>query len=136
MNLSSQQAIQALKAGEARAQELNEPSSLAIVDAGGNLIAFLRTENATFGTAEIAINKAYTSSAFKVRTADLYADAQPGGEIYGLQNTAARPFVVFGGGVPVFVNGQLICSVGVSGGPVSADVQISDAMAISISSSF
>lgn len=124
MTLQSELIFQALKIGKAKVEELREPSSLAIVDPGGNLAAFIRTENAGFGAAEVAINKAYTPSAFKIRTADIYVDAQPGEEIYGFQNTNYRPFVVFGGGVPVFVGGQLACSVGVSGGPIDADVAI------------
>ncbi|MDD1963805.1 heme-binding protein [Pseudomonas putida] len=132
MHLTSQIAQAAIKAGEQKVQELNEPSCLSIVDAGGNLIAFLRTDAAAFGLGDLATNKAYTAAALKVSTADLYSDAQPGGEVFGIQGAATRPFVVFGGGIPVRWQGDVIAAVGVSGGPVEADVAIATAMVDSI----
>ncbi|WP_292325473.1 heme-binding protein [Mesorhizobium sp.] len=110
--------------------DLNEPSSLAVVDQGGNLVAFARSDNAGFGTTDVAINKAYTAAAFKSATADLYAEAQPGGEIFGISNAGGvRPFVIFGGGVPIMRGRNCVGAVGVSGGPIVADLAISRAMA-------
>ncbi|NWD25699.1 heme-binding protein [Pseudomonas yamanorum] len=135
MLLTSQIAYTALSVGNAKVDELQEPSCLAVVDAGGNLIAFLRTHNAAFGVADLAINKAYTASALKVATSELYSGAQPGGEIFGITHAAGRPFVVFGGGLPIVHQGNVIGAVGVSGGPVSADLEIAGAMLSSIHSS-
>ena len=125
--------MKALQAGISKVNELEEPTCLAVVDAGGNLVAFLRSENATFGTAEIAINKAYTASAFRLDTAELGPVVQPGAEIFGLLGQA-RPFIPFGGGLPVFRDGQHVGAVGASGGPVSADVAIAKAMVASLDS--
>lgn len=102
---------------------------MCVVDAGGNLLGLLRSDGAPFGVTDVAINKAYTSVAFQCSTADLYNDSQPGGEIFGLETSGgSRPFVTFGGGVPLVVDGVCIGAVGVSGGPVSADVEIAAAM--------
>lgn len=127
--MTQELALAALKVGLDKATELGEPSSVAIVDAGGNLTAFARSDDATFGVGEIAINKAYTAAAFQCRTEDLYQDAQPGGETYGVEVSGrGRPFVVFGGGAPIRRDGVIVGAVGVSGGPVAADVKIADAM--------
>jgi uncharacterized protein GlcG (DUF336 family) len=128
-HISQGAALRAINAGLAKAAELNEPSSVAVVDAGGNLLAFARSDESAFGTIEIAISKAYTSASFKVRCDDLLADSQPGGECYGLLTAnTGRPYVVFGGGIPIMANGKCIGAVGVSGGPVKADVAIAEAM--------
>ena len=127
--ITEEQALTALKVGLTKAAELGEPSCVSIVDAGGNLVAFARSDAAAFGVAEIAINKAYTSAALRCRTEGLYQDAQPGGEAFGLAVAGrGRPFVVFGGGAPVRRAGVVVGAVGVSGGPVAADIQIADAM--------
>lgn len=100
---------------------------MAVVDEGGNLIAFARSDGAAFGTAEVAINKVYTAAAFRCSTADLYASVQPGGEIFGLVGQR-QPFVYFGGGLPITIGDQFVGAVGVSGGPVTADELIAGAM--------
>lgn len=122
-------ALAALKVGLDKAAELGEPSCVAIVDTGGHLTAFARSNDAAFGLGEIAINKAFTAAALRCRTEDLYQDAQPGGETYGVEVAGrGRPFVLFGGGAPVRRDGLIVGAVGVSGGPVAADVKIADAM--------
>ena len=121
-------ALKAINAGVAKARELDQRSSLVIVDAGGNLVAMIRVDDAAFGTIEIAHNKAFTSAALRAPS-DRWMDlVQPGAVLYGLERSCARPFVVFGGGLPVHDNEQVVGAVGVSGGPVEADVAIARAM--------
>ncbi|WP_218135090.1 GlcG/HbpS family heme-binding protein [Parasphingopyxis algicola] len=131
--ITMEQAMAALRAGLAKASDLNEPSCMAVVDAGGNLMAFARSDGAMHGTIELAINKAFTASAFGIPTADLGADVQPGGEIFGLESIRTRgSFVAFGGGLPIVENDLCIGAVGVSGGPVSVDNEIAAAMRAAI----
>ncbi|KAI9733952.1 MAG: hypothetical protein M1834_002609 [Cirrosporium novae-zelandiae] len=67
----------------------------------------------------LLFNGAYT-------TADLYPLAQPGGPAYGIEETNGV-LVVFGGGLPIFVDGYFIGSVGVSGGTSAQDVTVATA---------
>ncbi len=121
--------LAALKAGLDKASELAEPSCVAILDAGGNMVAFAKSDGATFGVGDLAINKAYTAAAFQCKTEDLYEDSQPGGPFYGIEVTSnSRPYVLFGGGIPVMRNGSCVGAVGVSGGPVAADTAIAGVM--------
>lgn len=121
-------AMVALQAGIQKAKELDQRSSLSIVDVGGHLVAFARVEDAAFGTIEIANNKAYTAAALRKSSDTWMSLSQPGQELYGIERSCARPFVVFGGGLPVTVNGNVVGGVGVSGGPEEADVAIAEAM--------
>jgi len=130
--ISHEVAMKALDAGAAKARELGEPSSLAIVDAGGNLLAFLRVDDAALATVEIAQNKAYTSVALRSPSGDWMDISQPGAALYALERSTAKPYVIFGGGLPVADNGTVIGAVGVSGGPVDADVAIAQVMVSAI----
>ncbi len=95
------------------------------------------------GSREIAIAKAGTANDFSnsglpLSTANLYAPTQPGGSLYGLNNS--NPFVptelslatpaigttpggiiTFGGGVALYANGHVIGALGVSGDSSCAD---------------
>jgi uncharacterized protein GlcG (DUF336 family) len=54
---------------EAKAWSIGCPVNIAVVDAGGNLVAHVRMDNARIGATEIAINKAWTARAFDMETA-------------------------------------------------------------------
>lgn len=69
-----------------------------------------------------------------IPSADLYAGAQPGGPIYGIEETNGG-LVVFGGGLPIYYSGVLIGAIGVSGGTVAQDVKVATAGVMALSSS-
>lgn len=125
--LSADMAQAAIQAAAKRAGEIGVPMSIAVIDAGRALVAFLRMDKALLGSIEIAQAKAYTARTVDSRTADLMAAVQPGGPFYGLEVSHRQPFVVFGGGVPVTVNGVVIGAIGVSGGSAEQDVDVAEA---------
>lgn len=127
--LTSAEVMAMLRVGLEKATELNEPSSIAVVDQGGNIAGFARSDDAMFGTAEIALTKAYTAAAFKMPNGDLANDVQPGGEIYNVEVAGrGRTFTAIAGGFPLMRGGKCIGAVGVSGGPVARDVAIAESM--------
>lgn len=127
--LTHELAQKALAVGIAKCREMNEPSALAIVDAGGYLIAFLRVDDAAISTLKIAQSKAYTAVCLRAPTHKWMDLIQPGGPLFGLEHTSAGlPYVFFGGGLPVMSNGEVIGAVGVSGGPAEADIEIGKEM--------
>ncbi|CAI8948971.1 DNA polymerase III subunit delta' [Pseudomonas ogarae] len=130
--ITHETALLGLTAGIRKAKELNQRSTLSVVDEGGHLIASIRVDDAAFGTIEIAQNKAYTAAAFRQPTAAWMDVVQPGAALYGLERSCSRPFVVFGGGFPVFDGDSVIGGVGVSGGPVEADEAIANVIVSAI----
>jgi ATP:cob(I)alamin adenosyltransferase len=112
------------EAAEAKAAEMGVPVVFAAVDAGGNLILLHRMPDSLLGSIDIATNKAYTSAAFKLPTSALRESSTPTGELHGIQNTNQGRVVVFGGGLPVFVDHAIAGGIGVSGGTVEEDVTI------------
>jgi len=110
----------AVAAAVAKANDLAIRINAAVVDRGGNLMAFLRMEDAFLHSIGIAIDKAYTSAGFGMATR-LWRGELPQGSLLreGIQH---RPrLVVFGGGLPIEIDGQVVGGIGVSGGSEEQD---------------
>ncbi|MEO8093793.1 MAG: heme-binding protein [Pseudolysinimonas sp.] len=115
------------------ANELGARVSVAVVDAGGNLVAFSRMDGAEIAGPTLAVDKAYTSVSNRTSTEELSVLAAPGGPLFGIQSNGAGRFVIFGGGVPIFVAGEVVGGIGVSGGAVDEDVACANAGLAAIS---
>ena len=106
-----------IAAGEQKAREIGSPSNVAVVDAGGNLVAHIRMDDAWMGSIDISINKAFTARAFDTSTGDLAKNSQPGEQFYGIADSNHGRVMIFAGGVPLRGNnGNVVGGVGVSGG--------------------
>lgn len=121
-----------LEAAEAKAVSLDIPYNIAVVDTGGALIAFTRQDGALEGSIDLAIGKAKTARMFEKTTAYLAELAQPGAPLFGIQETNKGQVVIFGGGVPVKFDGQIIGAVGASAGSVEQDVAVAEAAVLAI----
>ncbi|MCF2525935.1 GlcG/HbpS family heme-binding protein [Yinghuangia soli] len=95
--------------------------SVAVVDGGGNLVAFARMDGAEIAGPELAVAKAYTAVANSCATHELTEAAAPGGGLYGIHAASGGRYVVFGGGVPLRWGGRIVGGVGVSGAPDADD---------------
>jgi uncharacterized protein GlcG (DUF336 family) len=95
--------------------------SAAVVDAGGHLIAFGRMDGAEIAGPVLAVDKAYTAVANRIATSELAILAAPGGELFGLHANGGGRFVIFGGGVPIEIDGVVVGAVGVSGASAAED---------------
>ena len=116
-----------LAAAEAKAEDFGLAYNIAVVDAGGHLLAFARQDGALIGSIDLAIDKATTARIFDKKTSDLARLSQPGTPLYGIQETNAGKVVVFGGGIPVTLNGSIVGAVGASAGTVEQDVAVAEA---------
>lgn len=130
--LSLHEAEQVLAAGVAQATEMSVPVNIAVLDAGVNLKAFARMDGALLGSVDIAMGKARTSALFQMNSEELFEFSRPGGSSFGLENTNGG-LVVFAGGRPLVVDGEVVGAVGVSGGAVAQDDAIAQAAAAALS---
>lgn len=125
--LTLEDAKRMLSAAEARAAELRIAYNIAVVDAGGHLVAFVRQDGALIGSIDLAIDKALTARIFD-KTTSLLADmAQPGRSLYGIQQSNESKVVIFGGGIPVVFDGCIVGAVGASAGSVEQDISVVEA---------
>lgn len=107
--------------------EIGQPQNIAGVDAGGHLVAFARMDGAWRGSADIAINKAWTARAFDLPTKDLGKLAEPGKPLYGIQFSNAGKVVILPGGLPLKSGEEIVGAIGVSGGTGEQDVKVAEA---------
>src|SRR5215470_17611825 len=126
-SLTLEDAKQMLSAAEARAASFGIPYCIAVVDAGGHLVAFLRQDGALIGSIDLAIDKAATARMFDKRTSELATLAQSGKPLFGIQESNAGKVVIFGGGAPVVVDGIIMGAVGASAGTVEQDIAVAEA---------
>ncbi|MFP3707855.1 heme-binding protein [Paraburkholderia sp. SIMBA_009] len=110
-----------------RAQAINVPESVCIVDAGGYPLVLERMDDARITGPQIAWNKAFTAAGHK-RSTHLFTKAPngpalPGNEAFGIQLSFEGRFAAFVGGFPIVVNDEVIGGVGLSGGNGEQDTQ-------------
>jgi uncharacterized protein GlcG (DUF336 family) len=134
MGLQYEQVRRALDAALQKATELGSPSSVAVVDAGRELLAFARQDGALLASIEISMGKAYTACSMRMATKDIGPLTQPGRPLFGLEHTHSRPLVTFGGGRVLEVGDEVVGGVGVAGGTVDQDDEIAAAVAAALAS--
>src|ERR1051326_2910463 len=116
-----------ISAGESKAAEIGQPMNIAVVDAGGNLIAHVRMDNAWIGSVDISIKKAWTARAFDISTKELAELSQSGDQFFGIHASNHGRVMIFAGGVPLKRGGQVVGAVGVSGGMGKQDQAVAEA---------
>ena len=119
-------ATRIVSAATARATEIGQPMNVAVVDDGGHLVAFARMDGAIKASIDISIRKARTSILMNLPTSALMDVCQPGGELYGLEQLSGG-MVLFGGGLLLEVDGEVVGAIGVSAGSVEQDVSVAEA---------
>ena len=129
LSLDLADARRIIAAGERKATELGIPYNIAVADASGGLVAHIRMDGAWLASVDIAINKAWTARAFEMSTDDLSHITQSGQQGFGLNTTNDSRVVIFGGGIPIKVDGAVVGAVGASGGSVEQDVSVARAAA-------
>ena len=126
-DVSTEHAGHVLAAAVAKSKELNLKMNVAVVDAGGNLKAFVRMDGAWLGSIDIAIKKARTARYFDMPTGDLGKASQPDGPLYNIE-VSNGGLITFPGGVPLKdADGTIIGAIGVSGSSVENDHTVAEA---------
>jgi uncharacterized protein GlcG (DUF336 family) len=120
--ISAEAAAAAVQAAVRHAEANGWRINVAVADRGGNLVAFLRMPGAFLHSINIAIDKAYTAASFGFSTKD-WMSLVGADEGMKLGFSAQPRLIVFGGGLPVRVDGsaEWIGGIGVSGASEAQD---------------
>jgi glc operon protein GlcG len=105
-----------------RLRDEGRGAAVAVVDAHGELVAFLRTDGCKLPSITIAINKAFTAAREGVESGVLGEQSRAQG--FPLTNFGDPRYVGWGGGVPISLDGAVIGAIGVSGLPEADDVEL------------
>jgi len=119
-NLSHTDAAKILDIVKTALEKENKGAAVAIVDAHGELIAFLRTDGCRLPSINIAINKAFTAARECTESKTLGNRSREEG--FPMTNYGDIRYVTWGGGVPILHEGRVIGAIGVSGLPEDEDM--------------
>ena len=127
--LSARGADAVMAAAKAKASELNVPMCIALVDAGGHLLAFSRSDNARLANIQMAITKA-TSAVVRQRATAEEGEIRPDDPLAPIRTALAagdQQVTAMWGGIPITIDGQVVAGIGVSGGTRHEDVPVAEA---------
>ena len=116
--ISLERAQTTINAAVAEAKKRDWKMNVAVVDSGGNLVAFQRMDGAMLASIQIALHKARAAATFRRETKVF----ENGIQVNGLNYLMTLDGVVASrGGIPLIEHGKLIGAIGCSGGTDSQD---------------
>jgi glc operon protein GlcG len=119
-----------LQAAVKKVQEMGIPMSIAVVDEGGHLLGFARTDEGKLHNIRIAQAKARAAASNRLPTGKISSSGQPVNDHMAIALPLAAGtdmYVTFAGGLPILVNGSCVGGVGVSGGTGEQDAEVARA---------
>ena len=126
-DITLRQANAVVKAAQKKAEEMGVKMNIAVVDAGANLKAFVRMDEAWRGSIDISVRKAKTARFFDMPTGELGKLSQPGGALFNIEHSNGG-LITFPGGIPLKNRrGEIIGAIGVSGSTVEDDHTVAEA---------
>lgn len=127
MGITLKQAQTVVQAAHQKAQDMGIKINIAVVDAGANLVAFIRMDDAWLGSLDISIKKAKTARFFDMPTGEIGKLSQPGKPLFGIEHSNGG-LITFPGGIPLVGDGGLVMgAIGVSGSTVENDHEVAQA---------
>jgi uncharacterized protein GlcG (DUF336 family) len=112
----------AVQAAVAKSREIEAPECIAVVDAGGNLLAFARVDGAAPLARDPAIAKAATSASLGAPTGAIPFEFGA-----NLGSASHGGIVNLGGGFPIVLRGEVIGAIGVGSGSTEQDIAVAEA---------
>jgi len=128
--ISLDRADAAIAATVAEAKRRNWPMNVAVVDSGGNLIAFARMDGAQLASISISQHKARAALKYR-RETKIFENAVQEGNLPYLMSL--DDIITSRGGIPLVEGGKMIGAIGCSGGTGSQDEVVCKAGAATIS---
>ncbi|HSB73910.1 MAG TPA: heme-binding protein [Candidatus Methylomirabilis sp.] len=119
-----------LQAAIRKVQEMGIPMSISVVDEGGHLLGFARTDQGKIHNIRVAHAKARAAASNRLPTGKVSSSGQPVNDHMAIALPLAAGtdmYVTFAGGLPILVEGHCVGGVGVSGGTGEQDTEVARA---------
>ncbi len=126
--ISLERAQGLVNAAVAEAKKRDWKMNVAVVDSGGNLVAFARMDGAQLASVEISQHKARASAVYRRETKAFEEGIQKAGFNYLITLDGV---IASRGGIPLVEGGRLVGAIGCSGGTGSQDEVVCKAGAAS-----
>ncbi|TLY37565.1 MAG: heme-binding protein [Nitrospirae bacterium] len=122
--LSTEEIQHILSAAVAKANEIGVPMGISVVDAGGNLLGFIKMDGAFIHTNHTSFSKAYTAASIRRPSG---ASGIPANVTTEISSTTGGKFTTLPGGLPIIKEGRLMGGIGVGGGKGEQDEAVAKA---------
>jgi uncharacterized protein GlcG (DUF336 family) len=127
MTLTLEKAEKIIAAAKKKAIKMKVKMNISVVDAGANLVAFVRMDGAWLGSADISLKKAKTARFFDMGSGEIGKLSQPGGPLFNIEHSNGG-LISFPGGIPLKnEEGEVVGAIGVSGSIVENDHAVAEA---------
>jgi glc operon protein GlcG len=123
-NLSHSQAQKILAAIQAELERRGKTAVIAVTDAHGELLVFLRLSGAPLPSILIAQNKAFTAARERRPSREIGQAARDAEHGFDMRYFGDPRYIGWGGGLPIFIDGVCVGAVGVSGLPELEDIEL------------
>ncbi len=122
LRLTCAGATRILDAAVRKATEMQKPQCIAIVDEGGNLLAFTRMDGAKVLSIESAMRKATTAASSRGPTGGIRGELE-----FRLAHATGGRLTNLKGGLPIIVDGITIGGIGVGSQTGEEDLEVAKA---------
>ncbi len=119
-HLSHREAQKIIQAIQIELEREDKGAAIAVVDAHGELVAFLKSDGCRLPSITIAINKAYSAAREQKHSKAIGEASRDEG--FPMTNFGELRYTSWGGGVPIRFQGQVVGAIGVSGLPEEEDM--------------
>jgi glc operon protein GlcG len=107
-----------------KATPSKKAAAIAVADCHGDLIYFVRMDGAPISSIQIAMNKAWTAARERKPTKEIGDKVKHPEKAHDIAYYGDPKYVGWGGGIPVWKNGEVIGAVAVSGLSSSEDIEL------------
>jgi len=125
LTLSDAQIVMA--AAEAKSREIGVDMDIAVTDDNGSLLMFHRMDGGKITSIDVAISKAFTAAAARKSTRAYGEVSGPGGPAFGIHVSNQGRFMIVAGGLPLFIEEEILGGVGCSSGTPDQDEIVAQA---------
>jgi glc operon protein GlcG len=103
---------------------MQKAAAIAVADAHGDLICFARMDGAPVSSIHIAMNKAWTAARERKPTKEIGDKVKHPEKGHDIAYYGDPKYVGWGGGIPVWNNGEVVGAVAVSGLSSNEDIAL------------
>jgi glc operon protein GlcG len=109
-----------------KASQMQKAAVIAVADSHGELIALVRMDNAPLASIRIAANKAWTAARERKPTKEIGDKVRSPERGFDIAYYGDPKFVGWGGGIPIWKDGEVVGAVGVSGLSSKEDIELAN----------
>jgi len=109
-----------------KALQMQKAAVIAVADSHGDLVCFARMDGAPVSSIRIAMNKAWTAARERKPTKEIGDKVKHPEKGHDIAYYGDPQYLGWGGGIPVWKNGEVIGAVAVSGLSSTEDIALAE----------